>query len=375
MVGKDRHRDIETLKREIKANPLRFFQENPHESTVLEYKATFEYDLAIELCPLANKSGKSLLNELLALQILKTLSAFANTHGGMLVMGISESKGRIVSEPQQSRCRQRNQKFPGNRKPCYETLSEQDVHAIGGLILTGLNRELSITGWDVDKFQRHFVDRFSLGTGKSAKKWLQFKHAPYPCDTIPGQKQDWAWTRISMSESIDQYIDELFSMTVSSGPNMECIIGAVTVKPSPRPIYLTIEESGSNTILYALPVRKTGKTELEKDLGRVQTYIASRFGTALADEIAKRLLDISKERLGAAKDAVDEKDLPESVRQYALQWKFDRIPLPHGGGFRQASEALHPGFAFMGKGEIYGSSGISSARIPSFQFRVGNMDP
>jgi hypothetical protein len=68
-----------------------------------------------------------------------------------------------------------------------------------------------------------------------------------------------------------------------------CTVGVITVRPVDSPIYLTIEKSGSQNLVYALPVRKPGKTELENDLKRIETYLFTRFKDDIANAIVKQL--------------------------------------------------------------------------------------
>jgi hypothetical protein len=318
----DPNHKIEPMVTELRSTPEVFLKNHQNESSLLEYKTSFEYDIAMDLCPLIKKKDKkNLLNPCLSYIIFKTLVAFANTHGGLLIMGVAESKGEIVGEKEKKYCTAKKLRKNNGENPCFESSQKCPYFKICDLKILGIDRELSVLGWDFDQLRRHILERFSLITGKSKKKELKFKPAVYPCMYQAGGKISKPLLRVSMSESLDQYIDEIFPVTVTGLQSDTYTLGAVSVRPSDTPIYLTIEESDSQNVLYALPVRKTGKTELEKDLVRVQNYISKRFGATLAEQIAKELNLISQQFKPGKIEAVSADKAPELVEKYAAEWK------------------------------------------------------
>lgn len=94
------------LTQQIKNETKAFFKEgkNQTESIILEYKASFAYDTALALCPFCSSDKKNLLNDALSLRILETIIGFANTSGGLLIIGVAEKKGRIVDRKHQEIC-------------------------------------------------------------------------------------------------------------------------------------------------------------------------------------------------------------------------------------------------------------------------------
>jgi len=317
----DTRNKVGGLVEKLRSNPVKFLSKHQHESTVLEYKASFEYDLAMDLCPLVKKKKDCLLNHALSWRILQSLLAFANTQGGLLLLGVAEKKSKIVDRGQRKQCEKKNRERMKSEKPCYDCSLDRPSMEIGELKIFGLERELSIRNMDFDKFQRHFLERFSLGSGKSAKRSLKFNPLVYPCAPSSERHAQRPWIKVSMSKSLDQYIEEIFPLQVSDPVDDAYTLGVVAIQPSTEPIYVTIEESSSKNILYALPVRKTGKTELEKDLGRVQTYISTRFGSAFADQVARKLYDLSKKSAADRATLLSVSDLPKLVKKYATEWK------------------------------------------------------
>lgn len=307
---------------EFRINPINFILKNQHESPILEFKSSFELDTALNLCPLSEKNKTIHINQALSMRIFETLVAFANTHGGLLILGLAESKGQIVDKSQKERCGIIFQEKKRSDKPCYKSPENGHHIDIGELKIYGIEKELAVCRMDFDAFQRRFQDRFTI-TGE--KKRITFKPKVYPCDPGFNSNQK-PVVRISMSNSVDQYIDEIFSVPVTGKNNKTLTLGAVTVKPAPTPIYLTIEENNSQNMLYALPIRKTGKTKLEKDLGRVQAYISNRFGSALAKQIAEELSSFAASSLAEKHHVVKEDDVHELVGRYAGEWKEAAYP-------------------------------------------------
>ena len=311
--------NIDDLIIEFKTDPLNFISKNQSETSILEFKSSFELDTALDLCPLINGADKNIiLNQTLSLKIFETLVAFANSYGGLLIMGVAEFRGQIVGKIQKTNC----QKQIKQGYPCYKTSDILTQIKLGELIICGINRELDACGINFDSFQRRFRDRFTTSGGK---RHILFKPKAYPCDFKPG-KQALPIIKIIMSNSIDQYIDDIFPVLINGGNNHIFTLGAVRVKPSPTPIYLTIEENNSQNILYALPIRKTGKTELEKDLNRVQTYISNRFGSSLAKQIAKELCNTSETHISERQRITTELEVKELVAQYVTEWEKNGFP-------------------------------------------------
>ena len=316
------NQQIKGIVSEFRSNPIAFLKANQYETSVLEYKSSFEFDTALNLCPFTKKDKNNLLNPELSLRIFETLVAFANTYGGLLIMGVEESKGRIVDDRQVFQCKKRFRNRLTNKTPCFN--ASYGVHGveIGELVVQGIEKELSITGMDFDAFQRKILDRFAL---KADKKQIIFKPALYPCAPLSNNEQR-AVIKISMTASLDQYIDEIFPLSISEKGSYQHTLGAITVKPAEKPLYITIDRNDSKTILHALPVRKTGKTELEKDLGRVETYISSRFGSALARQIAEELSGCLIKKSDEAPSSISKNELSDFIRKYSSIWKEAGLP-------------------------------------------------
>lgn len=92
------HDDPSSLLRLLREDSHKFFQTHQHEGTTLEYKSSFECDLAMERCPLVKDDTGFLLNQALFQRILETIIASANTRGGVLVLGVSEEGKEIVDK-------------------------------------------------------------------------------------------------------------------------------------------------------------------------------------------------------------------------------------------------------------------------------------
>lgn len=129
--------------------------------------------------------------------------------------------------------------------------------------------------------------------------------------------------KISVSESVDQHIEDVFPISLSDDKDRSYTLGVVTVRPAPRPIYLTIQESDSQSILYALPLRKTGKTELENDLRRIETYLFNRFKEDIAEEIAQKLARHIAGSNTAAAATIPNDELPMLTERLASKWRTE----------------------------------------------------
>jgi len=312
---------VVSMLKALQSDPAIFLKTHQVETTILEYKSSFEFDTAMLLCPLVREKNRNhLLNQNLSYIIFKTLVAFANSFGGLLVMGVAEAKGAIVGSNEIAQCPVKNNPKENQKQSCFESIQGMPCFNIGNLQVFGLDRELAILEMDFDQFRRRFVDRFSLGTGKSRKKELKFKETRHPCMALPSRKDQTRSIRITMSESMDEYIHEVLPVIVADSQNNTSILGAVSVRPALKPIYLKIQESDSNTLLYALPVRKTGKTELENDPQRIYNYISNRFETKLAERIVKEIGRLSIEKVLDNDGLVDDTKLSEIVGEYALHW-------------------------------------------------------
>jgi len=110
------------------------------------------------------------------------------------------------------------------------------------------------------------------------------------------------------------------------GSEKKCILGCIKVKPSLKPIYLTIDAKHSNNRLYALPVRKTGKTQMEQDFSRIQDYVESHFGSILAGKIVEELLARSREMVSGLVNDINEQNVAKRAGQYAAEWEKAGFP-------------------------------------------------
>ena len=307
--------DLAELLRSLKADPPTFLKRHPAETPLLEYKAAFALDAALSLCPLVDRSkANALLNPEIALNIFITLVAFANTRGGMLVLGVAETGHAIVSERHKNGCVLTSLPAIEGQHPCYKAHAAQAKKAHQTLQIVGLERELIYRGWDFDRFQRHVQDLFSIDVAKHS---LTFKHTPYPCDG----KKTAQTTKIQPSEALDPHIQELARVETADDNGTSHLLGVVTVKPAPRPIYLTIDPSQSQNLIYALPVRKTGKTELEKDPRRIETYIYDRFEAKIAERIARELASLALEAKPTTVRALKPEDLIAMAGENAARWQ------------------------------------------------------
>ncbi len=175
----------------------------------------------------------------------------------------------------------------GNGKlPCYMAHCNL-IGATGQTLqIVGLEPELAYRGMDFDEFQRHIQNLFSTNTTKPAVK---FKPAAYPC----ADKGVDRTIKVVPSEALDPHIREITQVEVISDTDSSYLLGLITVGAAPRPIYLTIDSSDSKNLLHVLPVRKTGQTELEEDLRRIETYISERYEAKIAKRIAEELLSLT----------------------------------------------------------------------------------
>jgi hypothetical protein len=287
------YQQVMDLVEELRSGPDLFFENdrNQTESMILEYKASYAYDAALDLCPVTPKCKGAPFNDALVLRILETIVAFANTNGGMLILGVAEQKGQVVNDGQKFRCGQMN-----CQSPCFLALDALPACDIKNLRICGLNRELDLSGMDLDRFQRMIVERFSL-TDVRKKKGMSFKHAVYPCDSTSPQKQ----TTISPSSSPDSLIEDIIHFDYACDNNVYRLC-AIVVAPAIDPVTLTIREDGSHTVKSVFPYRQPGKTLLEEDFQRILEYIQKRFNPQMVENFCDRIGQIVEEKLRASKN-------------------------------------------------------------------------
>jgi hypothetical protein len=315
--------NINSLMDQLHSDPIGFFEKNQSESSILEYKSSFELDTALEFCPIVKKKIKeNLFNQAVSLRLFETLVAFANTTGGLLIMGVAEAGSAIVEPSQREICSRKLKDKINSQKRCYE-FNLESFAKIDSLNLIGLNQELSLSGMDFDGFQRHVLDRFSVNDNR---KYISFKEVLYPCSPDAEKSNQKRTIHIFMSANLDACIEEIFPVVLPFENEKKCILGCIKVKPSLKPIYLTIDSKHSNNVLYALPVRKTGKTQIEKDVSRIQDYVESHFGSILAGKIVEELLARSQEMASSLVIDITEQNVVKRAGQYAAEWEKAGFP-------------------------------------------------
>lgn len=349
------HTDVGEIIRKLQHNPFLFFETSQTESLILEYKTAYLLDSAIDLCPFSDPQKKP-LNPALELRILETLVAFANTKGGVLILGVSEEKGKIVDEGAIKRCFDIKGNAEINTR-CFDAVSCKESFKIGELRIIGLNRELEVLEMDFDAFKRRVIDRFTFRPGQ---KKIRFKPAVYPCMAVENQHQK--EIQVVMSEGIDTCIEEIHPVILMNKNNEEILLGAVVVNPSQRPIYMTMQERDSKNVLCVLPVRKTGKTELEKDLARVQSYISDRFGQSLAEKIAEKLKELSAGKWQQFGEVISEKTVFSVAEKEAAAWVSAGCPY---GMVQEIGESLK---TFTQKMDLWNN--VTDEELCSFLFMI-----
>ncbi|WP_319587870.1 ATP-binding protein [uncultured Desulfobulbus sp.] len=282
------------LTQQIKNETKAFFKEgkNQTESIILEYKASFAYDTALALCPFCSSDKKNLLNDALSLRILETIIGFANTSGGLLIIGVAEKKGRIVDRKHQEICTEKYKEH--TQKPrCFQMGEPLACPEIGPLQIAGIDCELEVRGGDFDSFQRMIMDRFSLGSGNHARIGIPFRPSLYPCNTEVLNKL------VMPSISPDTLIKDIFCINYEDGISKQ--LCGILVEPASAPVTLNIREEGSHTVKSVFPFRVPGKTYVEDDLTKVTDYIRKRFHNNFEESFYEKLEKLFDEKLNNSK--------------------------------------------------------------------------
>ena len=319
MLSENLPSELADLVRSFKTDPAAFLKAHPAETALLEYKAAFALDAALSLCPLVDRTrANALLNPEIILNIFITLVAFANTRGGMLVLGVAEAGREIISERYKNGCALADRADRADRLPCFEAHATGAVQVNQALNIVGLEAELAYRKMNFDAFQRYVQGLFSTNAAKSV---LKFKHSLYPCEGKHAART----TRILLSEALDPHIQEIAAVETAGDGGASHLLGLVTVQRASRPIYLTIDSSDSQNRIYALPVRKTGQTELERDPRRIETYIFHRYEAKIAERIAKELANLT---LAAKPRAFKPEDLAAMAAENAARWQAEGWAYP-----------------------------------------------
>lgn len=314
--------ELADLVRSFKTDTAAFLKAHPAETALLEYKAAFALDAALSLCPLVDRSKPSaLLNPEITLNIFTTLVAFANTRGGMLVLGVAEAGREIISERFKRACTLSKGKDRDQRPSCFAAHADRIARVANPLQIVGLEAELACRGTDFDGFQRQVQSVFATNATKPA---LKFMPAAYPCAGSSTVRT----FKVLPSEALDPHIREIAAVETADDAGATHLLGLFTVQPAPRPIYLTIDSSDSKNLIYALPVRKTGQTELEKDPRRIETYIFHRYEAKIAASIAKELANLAAAAKPAAPRALKSEDLSSMAGKNATVWQAEGWSYP-----------------------------------------------
>lgn len=324
MIENSQTKELEKIISLIKKAPYDFFKNNQNETTQIEYKTTFALDSAMNGCPYLPEDKNNETNDALSLKIFETIVAFANTYGGILVIGVSESGHGIISEDNRKKCEYSVMKKVGLTPPCVEKLMQMTPIIIGKLNIHGIEKELKVSHEnDVDRFQRHIESRFAITGNKNS---ILFKPKTYPCDK-PSSKEYEAY-KITPSEGFTSLNYDMFQVSVNDTNGKEKTLVVISVKESTAPIHLTKTNAKSQNISYVFPVRKTGKTDCEKDPRAIHKFIEEKFDLPLAQRLIKELQRASVKTASLSFSEVTENNVVSFARSVSKIWKDSDFAYP-----------------------------------------------
>ncbi len=321
---------IEALVAELRTDPKLFFESesNQKESIILEYKSSFGLDAALSLCPYVHANTALRHNDALVMKILESIIAFANTDGGVLILGVSDAHNKIVNEREREKCKHLH---GSEDNPCEIGLDTMPGYQIKNLRIVGIQHELDWRKMTFDAFQRMILDRFSLGSGSNKSQCIKFKPVSYPCDQDRDRKS--SGVKYFPDRSPASLIKDILSIDqkLSDSSYLLC---AIVVEPSSEPVMVTVREGDSRNDKNIYFARRPGQTYPIINIDNFWQYCPKRFRGLNSEELLSRFqFSIERSIGGIIEDKVEasvSRRLPAAPIWHAVVLEGSAVVLDSG---------------------------------------------